>query len=151
MHLTAGGTSDPDHPSANKVRESQVAECVAEHPDLVIGDLNAGPEASPDNYEYALSHGFACGYREAGGCDFHEDGHTWDPKNPLNIDGVHGHMPPERIDHVLRRSTCGPMVSSRARRTQIMFREPVVPLFKGEHAGKSVTISDHYGLLVDYV
>eukprot|EP00038_Savillea_parva_P013040 m.208580 g.208580 ORF g.208580 m.208580 type:complete len:317 (+) comp24181_c0_seq1:109-1059(+) len=149
MHLTAGGT-EPDNATANRVRALQVAECAEEAPDLVIGDLNAGPEASPDNYEYALSLGFACGYRESGGCDFDAGGHTWDPLNPLNANGVHGHMPPERIDHVLRRASGGPLLTARATRAEVLFREPIVPLLHGPHAGKTVTISDHYGLMVEY-
>lgn len=55
---------------------------------------------------------FACGFREAGGKDGDIDGATWDPENPLNAGGVHGDCPPQRVDHVLRR-TSGPMADWR--------------------------------------
>jgi hypothetical protein len=53
MHLTAGGT-DPDGRTPNAIRDAQIADMVEQLPDLVVGDLNAGPEASPTNYENAL-------------------------------------------------------------------------------------------------
>lgn len=51
---------------------------------------------------------YACGYREAGGKDGAIEGATWDPLNPLNMGGVHAECPPQRVDHVLRKTT-GPM------------------------------------------
>lgn len=69
-------------------------------------------------YTQSQAAGFVCGYREAGGVDFSEDGHTWDPRNPLNARGVHRHMPPERIDHVLRRAF-GPLRGVTASKAQV--------------------------------
>jgi len=147
VHLTAGGTTHPEDASCDTVRERQIEECLAADPDLFVGDFNTGPEASAANYEFALSKGYSCGFREAGGKDGDIEGATWDPENPLNAGGVHGECPPQRVDHVLRKTTDGPMKNWKVAKTELLFKESVVPITHGKCSGKNVTITDHYGMM----
>ncbi|MFZ2804136.1 MAG: endonuclease/exonuclease/phosphatase family protein [Patescibacteria group bacterium] len=106
---------------------------------LVAGDFNAGPESSPGNYREILADGFLDAYAEAkvrrGPLV------TWDPQNPLTIDGPHRNAPAQRVDHVFI-----PLSSSRlfhVENAHIVLDRPTI-----ETDGGPVTPSDHYGLLV---
>ncbi len=62
---------------------------------------------------------------------------TWDPKNPLNINGIHAHCPPQSIDHIMTNM----IVTSKS---QQCFEDPVVEVKNRE----KVTLSDHYGVQI---
>jgi endonuclease/exonuclease/phosphatase family metal-dependent hydrolase len=107
------------------------------HSCLVVGDLNAGPTISRGNYEMMLKAGFkdcvaACSQTAIV---------TWDPANRLNRNGVHGTCAPQQVDHVFQ--------SSRAwgwhpEGIQRVLDEAFIPAGEG-----AVTLSDHYGVLVE--
>ena len=149
VHFTAGGLfQHPESPRVEAIRGRQVAQllsivraCDARHC-LVVGDINAGPEASPANYAALLSAGF----RDAALCAEHRPDppvHTWSPQNRLARGGPHASSPAQRIDHILVR----PSVSDAVRMTsfEIHFAAPVVDV----PAGGRVTLSDHLAVLAE--
>lgn len=107
---------------------------------IVLGDINAGPEASPDNYRYLLERGFDDAIVASDDVAASKAYVTWDNQNALNKRGPHAHCPPQRCDHIFLNRGSQLVVQERHR----VLTEPVVPISKGEQ----VTISDHYGLLV---
>lgn len=141
VHTTAGGRRGPEAASVEQLRHRQLAEldaCVRQqpYPTLVCGDLNCGPEASPENFRALLDWDFVDAAPLGGP--------TWDPQNALNRAGPYSDSPAQRVDHVLldRRAAA----KSRVSRARLVHTEPVVPTAAGR-----VTLSDHYGVLVDLV
>lgn len=141
LHTTAGGARSPESRSAERVRARQLAEVarLAPGPAVVCGDFNAGPEASPSNYESFLAAGFL---DAASGLPGSSPGVTWDPGNPLNVSGHFVSCPPQRIDHVFLSAACSIVPV----RSEVVFTDPCVPA-----GGGLVPLSDHYGVLVDLV
>jgi len=140
MHTTAGGT----HPEGvDAIRQSELKEALMVCEDgsregyrsMVVGDLNAGPEASPINYGLMLDSGYTDLVLQAAG---EADMRTWDPENPLNKTGPHASGAMQRIDHMLAHPQAGIV----ARTAQRVFTESFVPTAIGP-----VTLSDHYGVL----
>lgn len=143
LHVTSGRGLGPESAAANRMRDTQLGEVHAAVkagtvPSLVCGDFNAGPEASAENYEHFLS----LGYEDAvvAGCRHGRPGPTWIPGNAL-VSGFTD-SPPQRIDHVLldsRATSCYAVTDS-----QRVFGEATVSA-----GGHRVTLSDHYGVLVE--
>jgi endonuclease/exonuclease/phosphatase family metal-dependent hydrolase len=106
----------------------------------VLGDINAGPEASPDNYKYLLERGFDDTIVAPDDMAASKTYVTWDNQNALNKRGPHANCPPQRCDHIFLNRGSQLVVQERRR----VLTEPVVPISESE----MVTISDHYGLLV---
>lgn len=148
LHATAGGLlAMPESPRAEAMRARQfdgVLDAVRSlrGPLLLTGDFNAGPGVAERNYQQIVAAGFV---------DVH--GHlqpddpscTWDPRNPLNVGGLHARCPPQRIDHVFVRRDDLATGRVRPRGSRIVMREAVVAV-GGRHP---VTPSDHYGLHVE--
>jgi endonuclease/exonuclease/phosphatase family metal-dependent hydrolase len=143
VHATAGGLfRHPESARMERIREQQLVQLSDRALDapgiaMIVGDLNAGPEASPANFRRLLAEGWH-------DCATELDGPTWDPTNNLNIEGPHRTSPPQRIDHVLVRAsdvTSGRLLPGAARR---VLREADVLT-----RGGRVTPSDHCGLLVE--
>lgn len=143
VHTTAGGTVHTESSCANANRSKNLKSVVGALREkdaslrLIVGDFNAGPEASSANYAEVLAEGF----RDVAIGTPVESRPTWDPKNPLNFLGPHSDSPAQRIDHVLIDETS--RISVRVASAQLVFAEPCVPTHSGV-----VTLSDHYGLSV---
>lgn len=150
FHTTAGGTRhDPESAEADAIRARQIdaildladagpANCAT----VLIGDLNAGPPVSMDNYRQVLARGYADLLAETVGEAEAARAVTWDSQQPLNKRGPHNHQRPQRIDHVfLKRER---LAAWRVADARIVLTEPIVAV-PGE--GK-VTVADHYGVYV---
>jgi endonuclease/exonuclease/phosphatase family metal-dependent hydrolase len=148
VHTTSGGRGGSETSAADRVRDMQIRELHAVASalpgrTLICGDFNAGPEASPKNYKTILSKGyidaFALLHPEAAGVT---PAVTWDPTNELNDQtGRFADSPPQRVDHIFLNGSA--MATLEAAETRIEFEAPRVPV-----AGKTVTLSDHFGLFV---
>ncbi|MBI4006433.1 MAG: endonuclease/exonuclease/phosphatase family protein [Gammaproteobacteria bacterium] len=144
FHMTAGGLLN--HPESKKmeaIRSAQIRqllEFTSENiPTILAGDLNAGPESSKDNYYQLLQKGLIDAFTHGNG-----DGITWDPVNPLVVSGDENHLPPQRIDHIfLNRKAANKLEPKNSR---IVLNEISVNLSDG----RKITVSDHYGVQVDF-
>lgn len=148
VHTTSGGRGGSETTAADNFRDMQIGELHAVASallgrTLICGDFNAGPEASPKNYHTILSKGYIDAFAllnpEAAGVS---RAVTWDPTNELNDQtGRFAASPPQRVDHVFLNGSA--MATLEATETRIEFEAPLVPV-----AGKTVTLSDHFGLRV---
>jgi len=104
VHTASGGilgyTVNPKHVHSRGKQIEQLRQRVETFRGdkvLVAGDFNTGPESSPQNYRDLLAAGYLDAYAEAqvrrGPLV------TWDPQNPLTIDGPHRNAPAQRVDH----------------------------------------------------
>jgi endonuclease/exonuclease/phosphatase family metal-dependent hydrolase len=144
LHMSAGGALiHPESRYAERVRSDQIEQLAtfAASPDPVIvaGDLNCGPEASKLNYERLLMAGFVDSFSLTGG-----SGVTWDPANPLVIEGGEAHLPPQRIDHILLNPAALERLTPKTGR--VVMQTPSVTL----NEGRRIPISDHYGVMVEF-
>lgn len=162
VHPTAGGT-DPESPTADANREITLREIleyynhaidVQGHSAMIVGDLNCGPDVSPQNFNYVVENGaLRDTFEEAvfSGKVPTDQRHSWDSRNLLNITGPHAHTEPQRIDHVLL-----PKMDTRfgeVTYAEIVFTEkkvtvPATHPVTGEKPAQS-SISDHYGVIVE--
>ena len=149
VHTTAGGVLH--HPEAlrtRQIRSRQIAQLlsaggrVAGERGLILGDLNAGPGVSPDNYKQVLDAGYLDAWVLAPGQRSDNGGITWDIKNPLNKESPHATSPSQRIDYVFAHRELTHRFH--VREARVVLSHPRV-LVDG---GAQVTVSDHYGLLV---
>ncbi len=143
FHATAGGvTAGPEAPRTDRRRAAQIDQILdvarrgGDGRVVLMGDLNAGPEASPANYRRLLDGGYVDLAAAAGGPGLA----TWDIDQPLNRGGARAYRRPQRIDHLL-------LPRDLARRfrvtaAEVVLREAVVPV----PGGGRVPVSDHYGL-----
>jgi endonuclease/exonuclease/phosphatase family metal-dependent hydrolase len=146
VHLTVSGMFFPsvERVDAHRRHEEiehllQLAGIGTNMPAILLGDFNCSPHVHGDHYRHILDAGYVDSFvaSEASG-----DGYTWDAKNNLNCSGPYKDSPSQRIDHVLVPRTLLTRLSPA--RATLALNEPVVPTEK-----KSVTVSDHYGMLVD--
>jgi endonuclease/exonuclease/phosphatase family metal-dependent hydrolase len=148
MHTTAGGMRlHPEARRADYIRSKQIAQFLTlanelNKPTIIVGDLNAGPGVSEENFRQVLKAGYESVYDVL--CGNKEDV-TWDPQNALNRKSPHSACPPQRIDHVLIRKIDFESGCLRPLNAEICCREEVVPVSNGA----KVTISDHFGLWAD--
>jgi endonuclease/exonuclease/phosphatase family metal-dependent hydrolase len=149
MHLTSGGIfRNPRAARMSAVRNGQIDQ-IAEHllrrPHalrIMTGDLNAGPDVSPENYQRVLHHGFVDAWDLHPTPDTRTKHVTWEITNPLNNREFHKTDVPQRIDHVFIHPNGLDHVH--IERTEVVLHEPTVPTKRG-----LVTVSDHYGLITD--
>lgn len=144
VHTTAGGMGRPEGFLTERIRDRQLIELhkvARAYPGrtFVCGDLNAGPEASSNNYRALLARGYAdpvprLSPRGVGPA-------TWDPTNELNRAGRFDDSPPQRVDHVLLDCVAAAALEVVAAST--VFEKPAVAV-----DGRMVTYSDHSGLFV---
>lgn len=162
VHPTAGG-ADPESAKADANRELTLKQIIEYyqhatntlgHGAMVIGDLNCGPDVSPQNFAYIIDNGgFRDTFAEAvfDGKVPTEQRHSWDSRNLLNITGPHAHTEPQRIDHILLSKNDTRF--GRVNYAEIVFTEKKVTLnvkhpATGERPCQS-SISDHYGVIID--
>lgn len=150
FHTTAGGTRhDPESAAADAIRARQIDTILdlaergaGEAAALLIGDLNAGPPVSMDNYRQVTARGYADLFAEGAGAAAAASAVTWDSQQPLNRRGPHNHQRPQRIDHIFLKRAW--LRRWRVAEARIVLTEPVVPV-----AGEGrVTVADHYGVFV---
>jgi len=148
-HTTAGGLfRDPESDVQNNRRRTQIDEILAdaaETPDgetlVLLGDLNAGPPASMENYRQVLGAGFIDTYAPNG--DRAGEGYvTWDSQQPLNAKGPHSFQKAQRIDQIFIRRADAASLS--LAESQCVLHAADVATKKGD-----VTVSDHYGVLAE--
>ena len=110
VHTTAGGEStEPGTECVDLDRAAEIRQNIQSGINaakdgaqpIIIGDLNAGPEASPTNYKQVLGASYKDVFAEyqgqAGGEISQRDlQHTWDPTNFLNACGPHKTSPGQR-------------------------------------------------------
>lgn len=145
VHATSGGTSGPETPDVEDLRSNEFRELASwmsattTPTKAIVGDLNAGPEASPRNYDEILREGFTDPVIEAYGSE--RAFVSWTPSNPLNSDGPHGSCPAQRVDHFLLH----PASTVVTRTIGVALDDESVDVDRGE----GVTVSDHYAVVVE--
>ncbi len=145
-HTSGGALWNPEGGLAKRVRSRQyeqlfgVLDAHGGVNRLALGDFNAGPEATYDNYAELIAGKYADAWTMKNGDASRP---TWDVKNILNAHGPHQRTSSQRLDHILPHQELLRRVS--ISRAQLMFSEPVVPLADG----RKVTVSDHYGVMVE--
>lgn len=145
LHATSGGIfTPPDHPEIIVERDHQIRQVIdvaASAPGVVVmlGDFNAGPGAAEENYRSVLRAGFVDVY---GHLTPEASEPTWDPRNELNVGGLHSALPPQRIDHVFVRARDLDAARVTPIEARVVLTERCVRLSNAE----SVTPSDHYGI-----
>jgi endonuclease/exonuclease/phosphatase family metal-dependent hydrolase len=163
VHTTAGGRVDPESPDSDGIRQSEIDEMLAlcktssaaGVPGVIIGDLNAGPEASLGNYQSIIDAGFRDIFAEAQKKGVMVEGKpmiTWDPANLLNLAGPHAYCPGQRCDHLFL-----PTGYLTVTKVEVVCTEAIVssklalpskanPKVMDPPKPVEVTPSDHYGL-----
>lgn len=144
FHMTAGGLGKhPESQAMERIRSAQIRQLLdhvsGELPTILAGDLNAGPEASAANYEEVIQAGYQDAFLACNG-----SGITWDPANPLVAAGSESHLPPQRIDHVFLDAGAAGLLTPHTSR--VVMDHHCVAVANG----KSVPVSDHYGVRVDF-
>ncbi len=144
LHTSAGGLfRHPESAPAEAIRMQQLDQALAlaagtpHDPVLLVGDFNAGPEASRFQYQRILGARYSDAFLVGGG-----QGISWDPSNPLVARGKEWHLPPQRIDHLFLNNRAAELL--RPVDARIVFDEPRVRLA----GGVRLPLSDHYGVLV---
>jgi sphingomyelin phosphodiesterase 2 len=153
-HTTAGGSKHhPESKITDQCRAKQLTELSTKIDSLsgsqcgkmIFGDLNCGPEASCENYQLLIDLGYSDSVKSV----FDSKGlvapPTWDPTNTLNVQSPHKTSPKQRIDHALVGRAWTNRLS--VENVSIIGMEPTIELSDG----KTCTVSDHYGWVVDYV
>lgn len=148
IHLTVSGMF---FPSAGKIDDRrrrqeidhllQLAGMDGEKPAILVGDFNCSPDVHGDHYRRIVEAGYVDSYTAAGSGG---DGFTWDVENALNRNGPYKNSPSQRIDHVLIPKAMLTRLNPRS--ASVVLNSPAVPVGDGH-----VTLSDHYGMLVDLV
>jgi endonuclease/exonuclease/phosphatase family metal-dependent hydrolase len=147
IHTTAGGTLHPEDPRADRFREHQIDQLLkatdSSAPVVLAGDFNCG-SVSTGNYQQLLNAGYSDSWT---GVNLDDDGWTWEPTSSLNAGGTHSGWgcPAQRIDLVLLNASARRTWT--VRRAERVFTEPSVAV----DSGRTVNLSDHYGVLVTLV
>ena len=141
LHASAGGLfHHPESAAAEAIRDAQIEQALAlarqEGPVLLVGDFNAGPEASAHQYRCVLEAGYVDAFAEAGAV-----GVSWAPRNPLVAAGGEAHLSPQRVDHAFLNAPLRARLRPAA--AAIVMDAPAV-----RDGGRDLPLSDHYGVLV---
>jgi len=149
IHLTSGGIfRNPRLPSLSRVRNGQIDQVTSHMREklgdvrLIVGDLNAGPDVSPENYNRVLEQGFLDAWHMHPNPTRREKEVTWEVTNPLNSRELHKTDAPQRIDHVFIHPAGLENVA--VTRAEVVLHEPRVPTRNG-----LITVSDHYGVVIE--
>lgn len=140
--------SDRKETLAAAVRAGQIRQVLAaaarpfDGVTTLLGNLNAGPDASDENYQLVLDTGYVDVFAAATGDSAAADHLTWDPRQLLITNGPRRHTVPRRTDHVFLPSVEEERIAIEG--VRIVFKKNAVPV---EGAGR-VPVSDHYGVQV---
>ena len=142
FHMSAGGKhAQLEAPAMENIREKQITQLIDYTSGLdrmiLAGDLNAGPEASIDNYKQVLDAGFFDLFVAGGG-----HGMSWDPDNALVRQGSESYLCAQRIDHIFADESLFEEIKPMG--AEIVFKDHCISSGDGP-----IPISDHYGLTVD--
>lgn len=148
LHLTVSGMFVPSVERVDGRRRHQEIDHLLElagaegnAPAILVGDFNCSPDVHGDHYRHILDAGYVDSFVAAGSIG---DGYTWDAKNALNRNGPYKDSPSQRIDHVLvPKALLARLCPAHA--AVVLDRPTIVS------ADASVTLSDHYGMMVDLV
>ena len=146
LHATSGGTlHKQDDDSINFSRQMQMEQALKlaiaskTNYQIILGDVNAGPEISQMNYKYLLENDFTDAYAKYASLKGISAKPTWDGANPLNSMRGYTAKDAQRIDHIYL-----------SRRLTSMSRiVGVERVFDGNMVtvdGKDYPLSDHYGV-----
>jgi endonuclease/exonuclease/phosphatase family metal-dependent hydrolase len=148
LHLTVSGMFVPSVERMDSRRRHQeidhlleLAGATGDKPALLVGDFNCSPDIHGDHYRRFLDAGYVDSFVASGSTG---DGHTWLADNALNRDGPYRNSPSQRIDHVLVPKRL--LTGLRPMQASVVLNWPLVAA--GE---KRITLSDHYGMMVDLV
>jgi len=144
MHMTAGGLCNhPEDQHMEKIRSNQIRQLMNtvsnEIPTLLVGDLNAGPETSQNNYHAVLDAGFTDAFAKIG-----SSGVTWDPSNPLVASSNENNLPAQRIDHIFLNQMALKLLIPVS--GNIVLNDQSIELPNSS----KIPISDHYGLNIHF-
>lgn len=148
LHTTAGGAfRHPEDESTELIRSRQVSQVLhrvhrLESAVLIAGDLNAGPGVSESNFRQLTNGGFLSVHDWIHGESAEP---TWDPENPLNVNGPHRKCPSQRIDHFFVRSTDLSGTLLKPVSSTICMKEASVKI----PGHVDVSVSDHYGICLE--
>jgi len=146
LHATSGGTlNSQDSENVNASRQKQLEQALklalASNTEyqVILGDVNAGPDISKINYNYLLENNFSDAYADFSLQKGIIAKPTWDGANPLNSMRGYTAKDAQRIDHIylskkLRDSSSLDIVER-------VFDENVINV-----DGKNFPLSDHYGV-----
>jgi len=142
FHMSAGGKKEhPESKQMEAIRARQIQQVIEYASGLdktiLAGDLNAGTEISTRNYQQLISAGFYDLFAAHG-----STGISWDPANPLVIQGRESQLPAQRIDHIFTDKAL--FNGLRIVEAKVIFTEHSVTTDIGK-----IPLSDHYGLAVD--
>lgn len=146
LHATSGGTlHKQDDDSINFSRQMQMEQALKlaiaskTNYQIILGDVNAGPEISQMNYKYLLENDFTDAYAKYASQKGISAKPTWDGANPLNSMRGYTAKDAQRIDHIYlsKRLSMISKLESVAR----VFDENMVTV-----NGKGYPLSDHYGV-----
>ena len=140
FHASAGGKkAHPESQEMEDIRSLQIQQILdsldTKEKVLLVGDLNAGPHTSTENYQQVLQAKFTDAFHSAS-----EGEITWDPVNPLVQFGIESHLPPQRIDHIFINGPLGTRL--KPIKTEIILDETILHSPIGK-----IPLSDHYGVL----
>lgn len=144
FHVTAGGLfKHPESKKMEAIRSAQISQLLKsvseDTPTILAGDLNASPVTSENNYYAFLQAGLIDAFTHGQG-----EGITWDPENPLVALSNENHLPPQRIDHIfLNKAGIGKLLPVKS---CVVLNTASVCL----PDGKTVSVSDHYGIQVAF-
>lgn len=144
FHMTAGGNTAASAAASTKaVRAGQIRQVLAaaarpfDGATILLGDLNAGPGASDENYRLVRDTGYVDVFAAATGDSAAADHLTWDPRQLLIANGPRRHTVPRRIDHAFLPSVEGERIAIEG--VRIVFKINAVPV----EGGRRVPASDH--------
>ncbi|MEO5927884.1 MAG: endonuclease/exonuclease/phosphatase family protein [Patescibacteria group bacterium] len=148
-HLTSGGLfRDPQASWMVKIRDKQVdhlIELCAVMPNpirLLVGDMNTGPEFATQNYERFIKGGLIDTWHHHPETSPRKKEVTWEITNPLNSRELHKTGVPQRIDHAF-------IHPESLKHVRIVRSEPVLTDPRVITPEGLMTVSDHYGLLIE--
>ena len=146
LHATSGGTlnsqdSDNINASRQKQLEQALTLALASNTEyqIILGDVNAGPEISNINYNYLLENDFSDAYAEYSLQKGIVAKPTWDGANPLNSMRGYTAEDTQRIDHIYLSKRLGAITQLEI--VERVFDENVITI-----DGKGFPLSDHYGV-----
>ncbi len=146
LHATSGGTlNSQDSDSVNASRQKQLEQALklalASNTEyqIILGDVNAGPEISKINYNYFLDNDFSDAYAKYSSQKGLDAKPTWDGANPLNSMRGYTAEDTQRIDHIYLSKRLTAITTLEI--VERVFDENILTI-----EGKSFPLSDHYGV-----
>ena len=148
MHATPGGLLLKSGNDAIEVREEQLKQALnlaiasGEPKQIILGDINAGPNTFNENYFYLIEQGFIDAYHEYSVKSNTKIQPSWTGNNPLNIQKGADPSLEQRIDHIFLSKALTDEIN--INKVSRILDEPILTIGK-----KKIPLSDHYGILIE--